>query len=1110
MSLNDVLLFATEILFVLLTLIAIVDYLGHRNPRRRDFAWMAASLGLPLGVTLLNDLFGIKHGALDLLGAFALFSQPYFLFRLLQYHRPSPVWLHLAVLLGMVGTWVILVLYIARYPAITQSLIFGYSVVVNAYCTWRYAGSLRQTVGILRRRLVLIVVSSGLFTLAVLGNVLNPWLPAAVNVGGFGLTVAMISAILYYVAFIPPRWLRNAWLFEELRDFTQPDGATRGRSFSMAESFQQLCSAGSQAVNGLLGMVVSWDADVAQWKILGSTGASQAAQVIPNGAAFLEQVWQQRRPLAIYTRTLADQEARRRMEVVGRTWLLVPILTAEHIWGVLVVVQRDRALFIDDDLNLLDLFARQCAIILENRRLIDELQGYSAQLERNVEARTAELRESEGRFRHLADSAPVMIWMTDAQGLPIYFNQQWYDFTGFSPEDGIDPDWAAAVVHPEDAQATRTTYLQHQQQHLPFRHEYRMRRYDGVYHWLFLSAVPRTDEQGEFIGYIGSTLDITERKEAEERLLVIYRISEAVNRAGAVEQIYELALAGLERVLHVSRAAILLLDAEGAMRMQAGRGLSEAYRAATDGQLPHVVNPHDPQPVLIPDVAAAELGEQQQVTWDEGIRAIGYIPLVEQQRLIGKFMIYYDQPHVFTETEVQWAQTIARHVAFALQRKLTEAKLRTYTHTLEELNQLSFAATFSLQRLLQMITDVSTELSGAQFGAFVYTNHAHNGDLPRQQPYLFATATPLPHDTLAHFLEVQRTTGLAAAFMEGTTVRMSDRLQSHRKDSPPGQDGPGLELCSLLAVPVISRADEVIGVLVFGHSKPDVFTDQAEQLVGSLAGQLAITLENAWLYVQVKESETALRELNATLEERVEKRTSELRHSNEELDRFAYVASHDLKAPLRAINHLANWIEQDAADHLPPQSREHITKLQGRVQRMETLLDDLLAYSRVGRLHHRVERVDVAELIHTVTDTLAPPPGFTVKIDGDLPVMEVERTPLETVFRNLIGNAIKHHHQPDAGVVVISAKPQDGFVEFRVVDDGPGIAPEFHERIFEIFQTLRPRDQVESSGVGLAIVKKSVEGLGGNIRVLSAQGQGTTFCFTWPAQMTPAAETVWR
>lgn len=257
-----------------------------------------------------------------------------------------------------------------------------------------------------------------------------------------------------------------------------------------------------------------------------------------------------------------------------------------------------------------------------------------------------------------------------------------------------------------------------------------------------------------------------------------------------------------------------------------------------------------------------------------------------------------------------------------------------------------------------------------------------------------------------------------------------------------------------------------------------------------------------------KAAEAALHELTATLELRVEQRTAELERSNQELDQFAYVASHDLKAPLRAIVNLSSWIAEDSGAALPAPSLEHLEKLRGRALRMERLLDDLLEYSRVGRRDGIVEKVKVETLIQDVIYLLAPPPGFQVSVTSALPVLITPRTPLELVFRNLIGNAIKHHHQPATGEVQISAHDRGDFVEFSISDNGPGIDPYYHERIFGMFQVLRPRDEVEGSGMGLAIVKKTVEYRQGEVWVASAEGKGTTFYFTWPKGIVDTTEGV--
>ncbi|HYF65314.1 MAG TPA: ATP-binding protein [Herpetosiphonaceae bacterium] len=225
--------------------------------------------------------------------------------------------------------------------------------------------------------------------------------------------------------------------------------------------------------------------------------------------------------------------------------------------------------------------------------------------------------------------------------------------------------------------------------------------------------------------------------------------------------------------------------------------------------------------------------------------------------------------------------------------------------------------------------------------------------------------------------------------------------------------------------------------------------------------------------------------------------TQALERSNRELDHFAYITSHDLKAPLRGIANLATWIEEDLGAEATTEIREHLELLRGRVYRMESLIDGILAYSRVGRTTGRPERVAIADLLDEVIDLHAPPSTVTITVDPAMPVLETQRLPLYQVFANLISNAIKHHPGPEAAIAITAAE-RDGWVEFAVRDNGAGIDPQYHERIFGIFQTLASRDQVEGSGLGLALVKKIVESQGGTIRVESAEGQGSTFSFTWP------------
>lgn len=231
---------------------------------------------------------------------------------------------------------------------------------------------------------------------------------------------------------------------------------------------------------------------------------------------------------------------------------------------------------------------------------------------------------------------------------------------------------------------------------------------------------------------------------------------------------------------------------------------------------------------------------------------------------------------------------------------------------------------------------------------------------------------------------------------------------------------------------------------------------------------------------------------------------TELERANSELEAFAYIASHDLKQPLRGIDNLAIWIAEDSKDVLPQTSREHLKKLRHRVSRMEGLLNELLNYSRVGRTPEQIETVDLNHLVNELSELLDPPEGFKVECVGEMPRMKVARVPLEQVLRNLIGNAIKHRNS-DTGCVQIRATEKNERVYFEVSDDGPGIPAEFHERVFGMFVTLRPRDELEASGMGLAISRKTVESKGGWIKIRphnsdSPPANGTTILFDWPVK----------
>ncbi len=230
------------------------------------------------------------------------------------------------------------------------------------------------------------------------------------------------------------------------------------------------------------------------------------------------------------------------------------------------------------------------------------------------------------------------------------------------------------------------------------------------------------------------------------------------------------------------------------------------------------------------------------------------------------------------------------------------------------------------------------------------------------------------------------------------------------------------------------------------------------------------------------------------------RQSKELERSNADLEQFAHVASHDLRAPLRSIVTLANFIEEDLGDAIPAKTKGHLEELRRRALLMKALTDDLLVYSEAGLERDEIVEVDTAALLRDVVFLLDPPDGFTITAEEPLPVFETARGPFEQVLRNLIGNALKHHDR-DHGSIVVASRDLGELWEFAVTDDGPGVADTDRAHVFGVFQKLGPGKRLAGSGMGLALVQRIVEGFGGRVTLDSGGGRGATFRFEWPKRI---------
>jgi signal transduction histidine kinase len=302
---------------------------------------------------------------------------------------------------------------------------------------------------------------------------------------------------------------------------------------------------------------------------------------------------------------------------------------------------------------------------------------------------------------------------------------------------------------------------------------------------------------------------------------------------------------------------------------------------------------------------------------------------------------------------------------------------------------------------------------------------------------------------------------------------VNDTLAHPDYHDVPAVVSPGVR--AYLGIPLVVKSGQTVGSFCAIDSAPRVWTAQDVELLEALAQS---TLREIELRAALRESQ---RLFNA------------LEQSNQDLADFAHATSHDLKGPIRGIVGLADMIEEDAGEHLPPSSRRQLITLRDRAVRLHDLLDGVLRYSRAITAHPSEERVDTGAIIAAVVEMLAPRAGSSVVIRGDLPEVSANPTALYQIFLHLIGNALKHAGGAPV-TVTISASPHDAGYEFFVADNGPGIPPRYHHRIWTMLTRLDPTQA--SHGIGLTLVKKLVERRGGHVG-LTSDGPGATFSFTW-------------
>jgi PAS domain S-box-containing protein len=441
-------------------------------------------------------------------------------------------------------------------------------------------------------------------------------------------------------------------------------------------------------------------------------------------------------------------------------------------------------------------------------------------------------------------------------------------------------------------------------------------------------------------------------------------------------------------------------------------------------------------------------------------------------------------------------------------RKAQEA-LREESTILELLNDTgtAIASSLDLQTLVQTVTDAGTKLSGAKFGAFFY-----NVINASEESYLLYTLSGAPREAFEKFGMPRNTPVFSTTFSGTAVVRSPDITKDPRYGTMKphyGMPAGHLPVRSYLAVPVTSRSGNVIGGLFFGHPEPNVFTERSEKLIVGIAAQAAIAIDNARLYdaaqkevANRKRAEEALHaaqhELSRyaeDLEKKVGQRTSALREKIEELESFSYSVSHDLRAPVRAIQSFALILKEDRGLQASALEKEYLPRIASAAERMDRLIKDVLTYSRISQTAMLPEPIDSGKLIRGIMDSYPAlqSDSAAIELDGPFPIVLGVEAVLMQCVSNILSNAVKF--------VAPGVKPKvrvwsendhaNGRVRLFFKDNGLGIPAKAHEKIFGIFE--RVSDDYEGTGIGLSIVKKGIERMGGTVGLESELGKGSTF-----------------
>ncbi|GAK50828.1 multi-sensor signal transduction histidine kinase [Candidatus Moduliflexus flocculans] len=691
--------------------------------------------------------------------------------------------------------------------------------------------------------------------------------------------------------------------------------------------------------------------------------------------------------------------------------------------------------------------------ITERKRIEEELAQYRTRLEETIAERTAELTNERNLLRILIDNMPDLILIKDQESRFLAVNQalahlmgaaEPHDLIGKTDFDFYPYDYAQHYFNMErELLASGQPSVNDEELHTD--------PDTGEPRWFLATKIPFRDEQGVIRGLVGISRDITERKQIEEELQHHREHLEELVKERTAELV----------------AANERLTQEIAERKQIEAALLQSqtqYKLVVEMILDYIFHLS-----LMPDGTFLMDSVTENFSAVTG-RTIEDAQTLEQWR---KIISSDDYPQL-----TQALQQVIVH------GKSVEFECRSFTQS-GGVRWIHIAA--------RPEWDASrTRIVGVIGAVKDVTDRRFAEDAQRQaQKDWQEIFQAVGHPTLILDPE-QRILAANRAAVEATRMTEQELLAKrcfeifHLTSDSPTQ----CPMTKMLATGTFETVEMVMNALerTFLVSCTPVRDEQ---------GKLQKIIHIATDITERKRAEEKIQQLNAELEDRVKQRTAELQIANEELRSFAYIVSHDLKAPLRGIHHLSQWLMLDYRNIIDESGQEILDLLLKQVKRLDSLIDGILQYSRAGGETRTNVTIHLAQLLTEIIESLALPETVHITLDPELPDICADQIRIRQVFQNLLSNAIKYLDKP-TGEIAVRCCLDGNYWRFSVSDNGMGIEAQHYERIFRVFQTLQTRDDVESTGIGLAIVKKIVESYGGKVWVESTVGQGSTFYFTLP------------